>query len=188
MAQLGQRFDATQHDTEQRDFENLPNGIYQLEISASEVKPTSNGNGTILTTVIDVVAPESHKGRKLFGNSYNLENSNPTAQEIGQRQFASLCRAIGVDSVDDSEELHFRVFTAKIGMGKPSKDGKYEARAELKRYFFPDEGELPEPVIDANQPAPAPKAANDNRAPAANDNRQAVAAAKPAGSRPWGKK
>lgn len=184
MASLGSTFNATEHDTEQRgDYEELPNGTYQLEIEASDVVPTKSGSGTVLKTTNVVIAPEAYKGRKLF-TQYNLENSNAQAQEIGQRQFASLCRAIGVDSVADSEELHFRAFTAKIGLGKPSKDGQYPARAEIKTYFFPDTGNVPEPAIDANQPT--------RPAPAANDNKPAAAAARPAaaasGSRPWGKK
>lgn len=188
MASLGQRFDATAHDTTQSDYAELPNGIYKVEIEASEVKPTSNGDGTILKVTNVVVEPEDYKGRKLF-NNYNLENKSAQAQEIGQKQFASLCRAIGVDSVEDSEDLHFKVYTVKVGLGKPSKDGQYPARAEVKRYFFPDEGDLPEPAIDANQPAPAPKPANDNRQPAANQNRPAPAARPAAaGARPWGKK
>lgn len=190
MARLGTTFNAQDHDTEQRgEYEELPNGIYQMEIEASEVTTPKSGSGTILKTTNSVVAPEEFKGRKLF-NNYNLENANAQAQEIGQRQFASLCRAIGVQSVEDSEDLHFRSFTVKVGLGKPSKDGQYPARAEIKRYFFPDEGNVPEPEIDAAQPRPTP--ANDNRAPAANDNRQQQAASRPAaaatGSRPWGKR
>lgn len=183
MASLGSTFNATEHDTEQRgDYEELPNGTYQLEIEASDVVPTKSGSGTVLKTTNVVIAPEAYKGRKLF-TQYNLENSNAQAQEIGQRQFASLCRAIGVDSVSDSEELHFRAFTAKIGLGKPSKDGQYPARAEIKSYAFPDTGNVPEPAIDANQPVRPTAAANDNRQPA-------PAAARPAatGSRPWGAK
>jgi len=187
MARLGNTFNATEHDTEQRgEYEELPNGDYQLEIEASDVVPTSTGSGTILKTTLIVVAPESHKGRKLF-NNYNIENSNPQAQEIGQRQFASLCRAIGVDSVEDSEELHFRVFSARIGLGRPSKDGKYPARAEIKKYHYPDEGNVPEPSIDANQPAAAkPAPANDNRQAAARP--AAAAGGAPATRRPWGSK
>lgn len=189
MARLGTTFNAQDHDTEQRgEYEELPNGVYQMEIEASEVTTPKSGSGTILKTTNSVVAPEEFKGRKLF-NNYNLENANPQAQEIGQRQFASLCRAIGVQTVEDSEDLHFRTFTVKVGLGKPSKDGQYPARAEIKRYFFPDEGNVPEPEIDAVQPRPAP--ANDNRAPAANDNRQQAAsrpAAAATGSRPWGKR
>lgn len=185
MAQLNQRFDATQHDTEQSDYSELPNGIYLMEIEASEVKETSTGSGTILKTVNVVIAPEEYAGRKLF-NNYNLENHTPQAQEIGQKQFASLCRAIGIDTVDDSEELHYKAFTVKIALGKPSKDGQYPARAEIKRYYFPDEGNVPAPEIDATKPARPAAPANDNK-PAARAAAPA-AAAKPAGARPWGKR
>jgi hypothetical protein len=185
MAGLGQRFDATAHDTQQNDYSELPNGVYKLEIEASDVGPTKAGNGTILKTTMVVIEPESLKGRKLF-TTYNLENSNPQAQEIGQKQFASLCRAVGVSAVDDSEELHFLAFTAKIGLGK-AQNG-YPARAEIKRYFFEDEGNVPAPAIDANQPAPQPAAANDNRrTTASNDNKPAATAAGTT-RRPWGAK
>lgn len=186
MAQLGQKFNATEHETEQNDYPELPNGIYQLEMTASDVVPTKDGKGTILKTTFDVVAPEEYKKRKLF-NNYNLENSNPDAQRIGQAQFASLCRAIGVDEVDDTEDLHVRTFTAKIGLGKPSKDGQYPARAEIKTYYFPDTGNIPEPAIDANQPAAAPASVTRAQAPA-NDNRQQAAAPATAAKRPWGSK
>lgn len=178
MAQLATKFDATAHDTEQKDYEELPNGIYELEVEASDVVPTKAGDGTILKTTMVVLRPEDYAKRKLF-NNYNLENKNAQAQEIGQRQFASLCRAIGVQEVSDSEDLHFKAFTAKIGLGKPSKDGQYPARAEIKTYYFPDQGNVPEPAIDATQPARA--AANDNRQPAANDNARPAAAKKT----PW---
>lgn len=185
MAALGKRFDATEHDTTQSDYSELPNGIYKLEIEASDVNTGDKGTG--LKTTMVVVEPEQYKGRKLF-NYYNLEHSNADAQRIGQAQFASLCRAIGKSEVEDSEDLHFHVFTAKIGLGKPSKDGKYPARAEIKRYFFEDEGELPEPAIDAVQPTSTPAAANDNRRPAANDNARPAAAAATAGKKnPWSK-
>ncbi|TIL38558.1 DUF669 domain-containing protein [Mesorhizobium sp.] len=189
MAALGKRFDATAHDTTQSDYAELPNGVYKLEIEASEVKPTSNGDGTILKVTNSVIEPEDYKGRKLF-NNYNLENKSVVAQEIGQKQFASLCRAIGLSDVEDSEQLHFIAYTAKVGLGKPSKDGQYPARAEIKRYYFEDEGAVPEPSIDEVQPKPAPVAANNNR-PAANQNRPSPAAtttSKPAGAKPWGNK
>jgi hypothetical protein len=187
MARLGTTFDATQHDTTQNDYSELPNGIYDLEIIASDVVATKAGTGTILKTTNQVIRPEEYEGRKIF-NNYNIENPNIQAQEIGQKQFASLCRAIGKPAVDDSEELHGFAFRVKIGLGKPSRDGQYPARAEIKRYFFEDEGDMPDVGIDEDQPA-APAAANDNRAAPANDNR---AAAKPAAaaagkSRPWGK-
>lgn len=185
MARFSTTFNAQDHDTTQSDYSELPSGIYKLEIEASDVVPTKAGTGTILKTTMSVLEPEQYKGRKLF-SIFNLENANPVAQEIGQKAFASLCRAIGVSSVEDSEDLHFHAFTAKIGLGKPSKDGQHPARAEVKRYYFEDEGNVPEPAIDAVQPTPAATAANDNRQAAA---RPAAAAAPAGGARknPWSK-
>lgn len=185
MAVLGKKFDATAHDTTQTDYAELPNGIYKMEIEASDVVATKAGDGTLLKTTNSVVEPEEYKGRKLF-TQYNLENKSAQAQEIGQKQFAALCRAVGVAEVEDSEDLHFKTFTVRVALGKPSKDGQYPARAEIKRYYFEDEGNVPDPAVDAEQPKPTP--ANSNTRPAANDNRQAAAPAKAAGSKPWAKK
>ncbi|MAZ17924.1 MAG: hypothetical protein CL535_16540 [Ahrensia sp.] len=192
MAQLGSKFNATEHDTEQRDdYPELPNGIYRLEMEASEIKenPRKNGNGTntLLKTTFNVLEPAEYEGRKLF-NNYNLEHESSQAQEIGQKQFAALCRAVEIAEVDDSEELHFRAFTATVKLGKPSKEKDangnpaYPARAEIKRYYFPDEGNVPEPAIDDNQPKAAP--AKDNRQAASNDNKPAAASGQK--KRPWG--
>lgn len=203
MAKLNTRFNAQDHDTEQRqEFSDLPSGIYQFEIEATEIKETGpeharTGEGMKYTA--NVLAPEELVGRKFFG-FINLANNNEQAAQIGQREFASMCRAMELDGADDTEELHFRPYTVKLGLGKPSKDKnadgtpKYPARMEVKRYFFPDQGDIPEPEIDASQPV----AANDNRPaprPAANDNRPAArpTAARPAaaaggGAKPWAKK
>lgn len=191
MAQLGTKFDATSHDTEQRDsFENLPDGIYRLEVIQSEVSPTQKGDGTILKLRYSVIEPEEYKGRLIFGN-INLENANATSQEIGQRQLASLCRACGLSEIEDSDQLHFVGFTARVGLSKQrtGKDGKvYEPRNEIKRYFFEDSDDMPDIGITA------PKVANDNR-PTANDNKpqqQAATgnggAAATTGRTPWKKK
>lgn len=192
MAQLGTRFSATEHDTEQRDYENLPDGIYALEVTQSEVAPTSKGDGTILKLRYGVIEPEEYKNRLIFGN-ITLENPNAQAQEIGQKQLASLCRAIGLSEIEDSEELHFQRFVAKVGLSKArTVNGKtYEPRNEVKRFYFPDTDDMPEIGIIA------PKAANDNR-PAANNNTpprgdarttgNGGAAATAGKSRPWGKR
>ncbi|RJG46534.1 hypothetical protein [Mesorhizobium sp. DCY119] len=206
MASLGKKYTAGDVSTEQRDYEDLPTGIYQLEIEASDVVETGPENartGVGLKYTAVVLAPEEVKGRKYFG-FVNLENKNSEAQRIGQEEFARLRRSIGVEEIDESEELHFRTFTVKLGMGKPSKklnaDGTpmYPARVEPKVYYFPDDGpgghgsNIPEPAIDAVQPTAAP--ANDNRQSAnpstARSTNNGGAAASSAGkpNRPWGSK
>ncbi|SKA20163.1 DUF669 domain-containing protein [Consotaella salsifontis] len=197
MANLGRKFDASEHDTDSHgQYDELPDGIYELEIEASEVKENSKGNGTILKTTAVVLRPEEFKDRKFF-DTFNLEHSNPQAQEIGQRQFAQLCRAIGVVEVEDSEELHFRSYVVKIGLGKPSKEKdesgnpRYPARAEVKRYFYPDEGNVPEP--EAASPAAERPSSHGGATPPARHGQSASRAAQagassgPAKKRPWGK-
>lgn len=183
MAGLGLKFDPTAHETEQRDFENLPDGIYVLEVTSSDVK--SENDKTLLKVTYDVIEPEQYKGRKIF-NNFNLMHPSSQAQSIGLSQFASLCRALEItEEVNDSEELHFKAFTAKVGLGKPSKDGQYPARNEVKKYFFPDEGNLPTPEITGPVTKSAP--ANDNRR-AANDNTGSAAGQGAAPkTRAWGK-
>lgn len=187
MARIGVKVEATEENTKQRDFTNLPDGDYLLEVTANDVKIKNEGRSDQSVNVsltIDVIQPEEMKGRKLFAN-YNLEHPNAQAMEIGKDQFACLLRALGMqESPEDGDELMFKEFMAKVGMGKDSKtknaDGspQYPARNELKKYYYPDEGNMPTPAITAPTPA--------------NDNRPATTAAKPAaaaaagGRKPWG--
>jgi hypothetical protein len=106
-------------------FGNVPNGDYKLEITASDVPIKNEGTRDQATTVkvtIDIIEPEEFKGRKIFGN-YNVEHPKAQVQEIGQKQFSCLLRALGMtESPEESDELHFISFTARIGMGKDSKE------------------------------------------------------------------
>jgi hypothetical protein len=192
MARFGVSIAVTEESTEQRaEYENLPNGVYRLEISAAEVKRKNEGTkdeAAGFKCTFDVVEPEEFKSRKLFGY-YNLVNPSVQAQEIGQRQFSQLRRALGFGDVDSEmeeaeviDEMRLVAFTATVGMGKASKgkDGtEYAASNEIKRYYYPDLNDAP--PIGVTGPA----AANDNKRPAAA--KPAAVAAKPAGSKPWKK-
>lgn len=183
MASLGS-FKMTEQDTSQAS--TVPLGNYGMEVSASEVKKTRAQDGTFLAVTFDIIAPEEFNGRKVFYN-YNLENPNPVAEKIGKDELARLCRAIGLEQdPDDSEELHFKPFVAKVGLEK-AQEG-YEPKNKPVKYYFPDEGNVPEPgLLDA------PPAAKARPAAPANDNR-AAASAPPAGRpqaggrTPWAKK
>lgn len=171
MASLG-GFNAGDQDTSQRS--TLPLGIYRLEFEASDVVPTKAGNGQILKATINVIEPESHKGRKMFWQE-NIANSNAVAEKIGKDNLAKVIRAMGDVRADpeDTEELHFHPFVAKVGLDK-AQEG-YEAKNKIVAYYYPDEATdekpLPTPGLLAEPPAgKAPVAANQNRQPAANSN------------------
>lgn len=115
--------------------EAIPAGWYIAQMVESEMKPTSNGQGAYLATVYQVLEGK-YKGAKLF-DRINLQNSNPTAVEIGYRQLSAICHAVGVIQVEDSAQLHNRPLGVKVSLraAGPGADGKYyDASNEVKGY------------------------------------------------------
>ena len=184
MASLGTRHNTAEHEAPS--YGTLPLGNYMLEVSASDVTDTKAGTGKILKLTYDVLEPEQFKGRKIFGNM-NIVNPNATAEAIGKGELTALCEAVGLDGIEDSEELHFKSFAAKVGIEK-AQEG-YEPRNKILRFYNPEKDD--EPVIGLLDAPPASKApatrapANDNRPAASNDNAASGGAKK---STPWGKK
>lgn len=205
MAKFGVSIAVTEESTEQRpEYSLLPNGVYRLEISSAEVKRKNEGTpqeSAGFKCTFDIIEPEEYKQRRIFWY-YNLVNPSPKAQEIGQREFSQLRRALGFGDVDSEmeedeviDEMRMVAFTATVKTGKPQyekkpngeivKDAegnpvvKYEAQNELARYWYPDLNDAPPIGVTA-------VAANDNKRPAAAAKPAAVAA-KPAGSKPWQK-
>lgn len=156
MAQLN--FDASQVAPAQP-MEAIPAGWYVAMMTASEMKPTSAGNGAYLETENTILEGE-YKGRKLF-DRLNLQNPNQTAMEIAYKQLSAICHAIGVIQVQDSSQLHNRPFQIKVSLkpAGPGADGKhYEASNEVKGYKAV-EGAVPQ---QPQQYAPPPPAAVAN--------------------------
>lgn len=145
-------FDASQVEP-QRDFSPVPAGTYTAMITKSEMKPTKDGQGQYLYLEISIAEGE-HEGRLVFAR-LNLENRNDKAVEIARRELSSICRAVGVLTPKDSQELHDRPMQIKVGI-EPARDG-YEASNKIKAYL----------AVGATGPtAPAPTAAAAATAPA----------------------
>lgn len=96
-------FDATEVP-EDTGFEALPKADYPGIAVESEMKPTKAGTGEYLQVVFEVLDGQ-YKGRKLW-RRMNIKNPNSTAQDIGQRELAELCKACGIPRPQDSSELH----------------------------------------------------------------------------------
>ena len=94
----------------------LPAGEYEMMIVKSDTKPTKAGNGHYLELEMHVISGES-SGRRHW-ERLNLDNPSAQTVKIAQEQLARLCAALGVDEVNDSEELHDRAFIAEIGIDK----------------------------------------------------------------------
>ena len=149
-------FDSSTVEIEKpRSYGPLPAGDYECIVVRSDLKQTKAGTGEYLELEIHVISGD-HTGRRLW-ERLNVNNENKTAEEIARKALAQLMNAVGIGSLQDTEQLHDRPFTAQVQI-----DRKDPERNRIMSYSMTGNG----------QPKPA-------AAPAA-------APAKPAASRPWG--
>ncbi|MDK9720416.1 MAG: DUF669 domain-containing protein [Rhodospirillales bacterium] len=151
MANLGTTFDATNVEPS-KPIEVLPPGKYTVQIVASEMRVTKDGQGQYLWLELDVLDGE-YQGRKLF-DRLNLVNNNPTTVEIAQRTLSAICHATGKMQVQDSEELHLVPMLADVKV-QPSKTEGYGPSNSL-RYQPLEQGRPQAPTArSAQSSAPA---------------------------------
>ena len=137
MAKFDQAFDSSQHK-DMDAFDPITPGWYPAKIVDSDIKPTKAGTGTRMTLKMEIMAGE-FKGRVVWAG-LNLTNPNPMAVEISQKELATCCRAIGVPSLQDTNQLHGIPFMLKVKT-KPAK-GDYPASNEPAGYKTMEEGDM----------------------------------------------
>ena len=133
-------------------FTLMPKGDYMMEVAEiSDEKATKDGTGKYVTFKYIVVDDGEFYDKGFFVN-YNIENKNPTAQEIAWRDLSALGHAVGVYD-GDSDALLYKRFMAKVGIEK-SKNPQYpDDKNKIDRYYQADEHPMAAPVAP---PAPAP--------------------------------
>lgn len=149
---LGQVFDANAVEPNEPRGGVLPAGEYTFEISSAEVKPTKSGKGTMLSLMLSVIDPSEHAKRKVFENLC-IVHPNAQTQEIALAQLSSLCRALGIVRLQDSDELIGRIVRARIKV-RPPANGYDEANAVVA--YEAAHGAVP-PAAKSAAPAPAAK-------------------------------
>ncbi|MFA5630298.1 MAG: DUF669 domain-containing protein [Porticoccaceae bacterium] len=156
-------FDATQV-AEPMDFTAFPEGVYVAIITASEMKPTKDGNGQYLEFTFEILDGE-YKSRKVWAR-LNLINSSNTAVDIAQRELGAICRSVGVIKPNDSSELHNIPLTIHVSVeagknnGKPqNKIDKYEPARTAASAPAAGGYVAPFSAPASQQPAPAQAAA-----------------------------
>ena len=92
-------------------YEVLPAGFYDATIANAELKDSKSG-GKYINVRYDITGP-SHAGRVVFG-MITVANSNPKAEEVGRQQLASLLRAIGLDQIQDTDQLIGATLAIKV--------------------------------------------------------------------------
>ena len=157
MAQLN--FDSTGIDTTNT-FDAIPAGDYEAMVTASEMKSTKMGDGQYLELSLEVQSGQ-YQGRKLW-DRLNLQNRNPKAVEIAQKQLAQLCHATGILQVADSQQLHNRPIVVKLSCKADAERGLvneikgYKARAAANTApAFAAPRVMPGGTVPMQAPAPA---------------------------------
>lgn len=152
-------FDASQVP-EQQEFSAVPAGQYVAIATASQFKPTKNGQGEFLQFDFEVIDGE-FKGRKLWAR-LNLRNKNATAVDIAQRELGAICRAVGIIKPNDSAELHNKPIMLTVDV---ELDDRNRQSNIIKKYEPAGSGmpmAAPQPAPQAYAPPvaqPAPQAA-----------------------------
>ena len=129
----------------------VPAGIYDVEITGSEIKDAKSGNGTGLKLEYTIVGP-THAGRKIFGY-LNLRHTNEQAEQIGQSQLSALCRAVGINKLLDSDELFGKIVRVRVKI-RPARDG-YEESNDVTAWESAGAGTPPPAATRAAPPAAA---------------------------------
>lgn len=116
---------------EDKGFEVIPAGTYSAHIIQSEMKETKAGTGQYLELRIQIL-DEPYTGRLVF-ERLNLVNPNETAVKIANRTLADILEALGVDEVEDSEELHGIEFQMELKIDPPR--GDWGESNSVKKYM-----------------------------------------------------
>lgn len=128
MAYLGQTFNVADHVPSSPD--PVPAGWYTAKITDAKVKDTKAGTGNFLEVTFSIIGP-SYEGRCVWGR-FNLKNPNPQAEQIGQAQFMDMARAIGLEVVDDSDQLLGGELDIKVTVKKG--DEQYNDSNDVKGF------------------------------------------------------
>ncbi len=145
MSFLGETFNAADLPQGTGGFDPIPAGVYTASITQANLKDTKDGTGKMIAIRLDITGP-SHQGRVIFSN-INIRNKSPKAEEIGRQQLGEIMRAIGLASLQDTDQLIGGQVQIKVDIEK--KEG-YEARNQVKGY---------KAVAGSAAPAPNPAAA-----------------------------
>src|SRR5699024_6308659 len=111
--QLGQTFSAQDlPEGNDGEFMAIPAGDYNVTISEATLQDTKAGTGQYIKLRMDITGP-TYEGRVLFSN-LNIRNQSEKAEQIGLQQLGDVIRAIGVPSLNDTDQLVGGNLTVKV--------------------------------------------------------------------------
>jgi len=161
-------------------FTPIDAGWYPFDIDSAELVETNAKNGYYIKMPVTVLG-DKFGGRKLFVQ-INIVNPNPTTVEIGKRELAQLGKALGIEEINDCNQLTGQ-FEGKVKVTPAGeKNGKSFEAGNAITAFRPIGGQQA-----AATPAPVPTTAAPAAAVAAPAAKPATAAKPAQGKMPWEK-
>lgn len=126
---VGADFD-TKKEAESASGSPIPAGWYRVIVDSAEVKQTRDQTGYYAQIRFDVI--EGQYERRVVFARLNLQNKNPTAQEIGRRQWAQLCEAVGAGNVQYASQIAGRQLEIQVTV-RPAR-GEYPADNDVRGF------------------------------------------------------
>ena len=153
MAFLGETFSTDSLPVSDRSYDLIPEGWYSATITKAELNNTKAGTGQKIDMRYDITGP-MQQGRVVFG-TINVRNQSERAEAIGRQQLGEIMRAVGLDKINDSDELIGGSLCIRVKI-KPAENG-YDARNEVGG-FKSASGALPQ-VTSSPEPTAQPSGA-----------------------------
>ena len=147
MPNLGETFNLNELPQNESSYDPVPEGWYTVKIAEAGVQTTKAGTGRYIKLRLDILGP-THQGRVIFTN-LNINNPNSQAETIGRQQLGEVMRAIGLPSVQDTDQLIGGELQVKVIIKQ--QDG-YDPGNEVKRYKAVEGATMP---VAAAKPATA---------------------------------
>lgn len=155
MAFLGETFSVSDLPQSDRNYDLIPEGWYTVKITQADVKPTKSGTGEKIDVRYDILGP-TQQGRVIFG-SVNIRNQSAQAEQIGRQQLGEIMRAIGLERIENTDQMIGGELQIKIKIKQPSdKDraaGYDQARNDIAGFKACEGRSAPLPGPAASAPA-----------------------------------
>ncbi len=103
----------------------------RVTVEGADVKQTKSGEGTYVE--IQFRAMEGPNENRVHWERYNISNPNPEAERIAKASFASLCLALGVPKVTDTDQLIGRQCVIETNVANRKDTGEPQTR--VRGYF-----------------------------------------------------
>jgi hypothetical protein len=148
---------------EKKKHETVPDGIYPVEVTATEWRQNREKTGWLATIEFTIMG-DSFAGRKVWSN-FNLRHTNPAAVEMAEREFKSFSKVCGQHTAYDDINLPMG-WMLRVKLVPSNREGD----KDVKEYL---------PLKDGNEPS------GSEFPPPARDEPDEVVAASESGKKPW---